>query len=93
MLTKNYAKFLLALREAEQSQLRALYYKQRIETGVWKERIGTVFKLTPVRGTNTPLADQEVLKSEIETMHRHINNAEKHLEHAKMLVSLEDFQS
>lgn len=73
-------RFQLSLAEAAQSQLRAQHYAKRIETGVWKERIGRV----RIGGFNGELASEEyILKDEVATMNRHIQLAEDHLNMAK----------
>ena len=72
--------FQLALAEAAQWQMRARYQEQRIVTGVWKERIGKVHQ----GAHDGPLVpEQEILKSEVAIMNRHIGWAEEHLDAAK----------
>lgn len=74
----NEMKFMLALAEAKQSQLRAEYYSKRIDTGSYKERVGKSFD-----GHHNPRTEQQILQDEVETMYRHISLAEQHLDMAK----------
>lgn len=75
--------FQLALLEAQQSQLRARYYEQRIATGTWRERIGKVFRGGLPEHGGVPFTEIEILRDEVNTMYRHIDWAEQHLEAAK----------
>ena len=43
MKTEQELKIRSALLDVEQHQLRARYYAKRIETGVWRNRVGHVF--------------------------------------------------
>jgi hypothetical protein len=35
----------------------------------------------------TPMAEDEILRDEVATMHRHIDRAEKHLDYSKELLA------
>lgn len=76
-------RFQLAMMEAAQAQLRAQYQAKRIETGVWKDRIGKV-KQGGLNGPAVPEAD--LLKDEVQLMHRHIALAQEHIEHGKSVM-------
>ncbi len=82
MLTR----FQLAVLEAQQSQLRATYYAQRIQTGAWRDRIGKVFHGALPEHGGTPYSEDELLKDELATMHRHIQLAQEHIENAKGFI-------
>lgn len=74
-------KIQVSLMDAKQSQLRADYFKLRVESGSYKTRV--VHK----GGHDGPLMNEEELKqNEIGTMHRHIQLAEEHLEFAKSML-------
>jgi 3-methyladenine DNA glycosylase/8-oxoguanine DNA glycosylase len=77
----------LAMAEAAQSQLRAQYYQKRIETGAWRERSGKVYVGGLPEHGGTPMPDERILRDEVETMYRHIDSADRHLDHAKKLLS------
>lgn len=87
ILAKNYARFQLALVEAQQSQLRAQYYQKRIDTGTWRERIGKVFEGGLPEHGGIPYTEERILQDEVQTMHRHIDWAEQHLDHAKGILA------
>lgn len=71
----------IALLSVKQSQLRADYYKVRIESGVYKNRIVNHGSI------NGPLfSDEELLRDEIATMNRHIQNAEEKMDHVQQLL-------
>lgn len=78
--------FQLAILEAQQSQLRATYYAQRIQSGAWRDRIGHVFHGSLPEHGGVPYTEDEVLKSELATMHQHIQLAQEYIEHAKGFV-------
>lgn len=87
ILAKNYARFQLALVEAQQSQLRAQYYQKRIDTGTWRERIGKVHVGGLPEHGGTPMPEAAILQDEVQTMYRHIDWAEKHLDYAKGILA------
>lgn len=61
--------------QAQQHQLRALYFHNRIQSGVYKKRV--VHK----GGLDGPLlSKQELLEDEIETMYHHIGLAQQILD-------------
>lgn len=74
------AHFQLALMEARQAQLRAEHFKVRIDTGVWKDRVGHV----RVGGSTGPFANEAIcIRDEVQTMNAHIRRAEDCLDAAK----------
>ena len=73
----------LSLVEAQQSQLRARYFEQRVAGGDYRSLLGKVSHGFDV----ALLTEAELRASELATMHRHINMAEDHLEHAKELLA------
>lgn len=77
----------LALVGAQQSQLRARYYEQRIATGAWRDRIGKAFHGFVTDTNKVPLSENELLQDELATMERHIKLAEDWLDSAKSLIS------
>lgn len=71
----------VALLSVKQSQLRADYYKVRIESGVYKDRV------VHHGSSNGPLfSEEELLKDEVATMQRHIQIAEEKMEHVQHLL-------
>lgn len=77
----------LSMADAAQSQLRAQFYQKRIETGVWRDRIGKVCSGSLAEYGGTPLPEADILRDEVDTMGRHISIAEQHLDRAKKLLS------
>lgn len=75
--------FQIALADVAQSQLRARYYEQRIQTGVWKERIG---KVRQGSHDGPLLPEEDLLRAEVATLNQHIQLAEDHLDHAKSIA-------
>lgn len=84
---KKAACMALALAEAAQSQLRAQYYQKRIETGAWRERIGKVHVGGLPEHGGVPMTEDAILRDEVATMHRHIDWAEQHIDHAKGILA------
>lgn len=78
----NEMKFNLALAEAKQSQLRAEYYSKRIETGSYKYHACKSFDKH-----HNPQTEEQIRQDEVETMYRHIDIAEKHLDMAKYYLN------
>ena len=74
----------LSLIEAQQSQLRAKYFEQRVAGHDYRERIG---KVRTWSSEGRHLTEAELRADELATMHRHINLAEEHLDYAKGLLS------
>ena len=79
-------RFEVAMAEVAQSQLRARYYEQRITTGAWRERIGKVYLGGLPEHGGVPMAEDEILHDEVQTMNRHIQIAEDRLGTAKSLL-------
>lgn len=65
----------IALAQARQSQLRAEYFKLRVETGAYITRLNKVFD-----GHGRPLTADELMLNELQTMHRHIEIADMLIE-------------
>jgi len=80
----------LALAEARQSQLRAEHYQTRIATGVWRSRIGHVFRGPLTDPDTRPLTPDEVLADEVQTMAAHIDRAENCLDVVKQQLAVLD---
>lgn len=87
MTTQLQNKFNLAIMEAQQSQLRASYYKQRIAAGAFADKLGKVFHGSLPEHGGTPYTLSEILDSELATMNRHIALAQEHIECAKGYLS------
>jgi hypothetical protein len=87
MITSIQAQFALSLTEIAQSQLRAQYYQQRISTGAWRERIGKVYVGGLPEHGGVLMTEDAILRDEVETMYRHIDRAEKHLDYSKELLA------
>ena len=93
-------KFQVVMMQARQSQLLAEHFKVRIETGVYKERLGHRFKF--VQDTHNadgpitkdvqtvPCTEEELLRDEVKVMLQHIRNAQDCLEAAMGMYSEED---
>lgn len=75
----------IALADAAQSQMRAAFFMQRVNSGMYKDRLGKVFYGSPESG-GQPLTEEELLRDEMATVHQHIRNAEDHLDHAKEVL-------
>lgn len=76
----------LALLESRQSQLRARFYAARITTGDYKE--------DKVKwGTGKALTEAELLRGDVDTMNRHIQRAEDHINRAKEILAQMEVQS
>lgn len=76
----------VALLDVKQCQLRAAYFAKRIETGVYKSRVGHVYRGGLPEHGGVPYTEQEILEDEVRTMNTHIANAEDRLEYAKTLI-------
>lgn len=82
---KDELRFNLSLIEAQQSQLRALHYKVRIDSGVYKSR--EVYRGGLPEHGGVLYTETELLHDEIGTMNRHIQLAQDHIEYAKTILS------
>lgn len=83
---KKILQFNLALAQVAQSQLRATHYKQRIDTGVYKDRLGHVWQGGHPDSGGTPVSEEALLREELAIMLRHIKLAQEHLDHATELL-------
>lgn len=77
----------LVLAEAAQSQLRATHYKQRIDTGVYKDRLGHVWQGGLPEHGGTMISTEDLLRDELATMQRHIHLAQEHIDYAQTLLT------
>lgn len=55
--------------------------------GVWRKRIGKVFMRRLPEHGGIPYTEERILQDEVQTMHRHIDWAEQHLDHAKGILA------
>ena len=76
----------ISLADAQQSNVRALYYKARVDNGVYKLRVGHAFHGGLPENGGVAFTEQELLADELATMHRHIQLAEGHLDFAKSIA-------
>jgi hypothetical protein len=81
---KDVLRFNLSLVEAAQSQLRALHYKVRIDSGIYKTR--QVYHGGLPEHGGVLYTETELLHDEIGTMNRHIQLAQDHIEYAKTIL-------
>lgn len=73
----------IALADAETSRLWAEHYKLRIESGVWKERVGKVGLGFPTSPDYRLMTEAEVLADEVDTHQAHIRRYTECLDVAK----------
>lgn len=65
----------IALLQAKQFQLRADYFKLRIENKLYVDRLGKVFN-----GAGVPFTIEQILDDEMAIMHRHIHHAQTYID-------------
>lgn len=87
MANNKQNRFNLSMLEAQQSQLRAQYYAQRIAAGAFAQRLGKTFHGGLPENGGVPYTLSELLDDELKTMHRHVALAQEHIEYAKEILA------